>query len=315
VPSVDAGLSGLKDGVKVPEPVGLPETSIAVGQEAVVPPVRVPAHVPEAALPALPEHVPAGLHAPVQPVHEPALVGAEHAGEHASGGDGGGGAGSTGHGVGHDSTNGADPDNSAHQAGSGDHPGSSGAGHGASGVEPTPGGIHSDIVDPTQHLGPSEIDHSQPGGHLIPDSYDPRGGLTQDEFLARHWNPGKVNWDGSFGGWDYPPHDGFDVTPGAPPPHAVDLPQGYRFDRFGGTSGDFVSPEGTAFPARGIPPDSLNKPYHLYELIRPFDDLSGRPIVGRIAEAFEQPGGSVQFKLPKSVQWLLDNDYIKEVRP
>jgi hypothetical protein len=77
VPSVDAGLSGLKDGVKVPEPVGLPETSIAVGQEAVVPPVRVPEHVPEAALPALPEHVPAGLHAPVQPVHEPALVGAD----------------------------------------------------------------------------------------------------------------------------------------------------------------------------------------------------------------------------------------------
>lgn len=243
--------------------------------------------------------------------------------ETAGGGrDGAGSGGDRGSGGGGDDAGAAGASRAADDGGSGGgrtgDDGDPGAGRadGADPADPAPGAGEPRVVDPMEHLGPAEIDRARPGGDLVPASYDPFGGLTRDEFLARHWDSAKVNdWDKSVGGWDYPPNEGFDVSPGAPDPRAVDLPEGYRFDRFGGTGGEYVSPEGTSFPARALPPDSLSKPYSVYELIRPFDDVSGRPVAGRIAGAFEQPGGGLQFKLPRPVQWLLDNGYIAEVRP
>nr|WP_169513485.1 TNT domain-containing protein [Agromyces italicus] len=158
------------------------------------------------------------------------------------------------------------------------------------------------------------VDHSRPGGHLFPDGFDPLGGLRADEFATKHWDPDAEQWDGSLGGWRYPPDNGFDTSPGVPPPlELTELPTGFKFDRFGDPEGSYVSPEGTPFPERALPPDAVLKDYHVYKLVKPFDDSSGYPVGGAIAAEFEQPGGGTQIKLPKNVAWLEENDYIEEV--
>lgn len=165
-------------------------------------------------------------------------------------------------------------------------------------------------------LGPAEIDHAAPGGDLAPANYDRFGGESPSQFVEKYWDADHLNeWDGSRGAWHYPPQDGFDTAPGVPAPRAVELPAGYRFDRFGGPAGDFVAPEGTGFAERALPPDSLAKPYHVYELMKPFDADSGAPLAGRAAAWFEQTGGGIQFKLPRSVEWLIDHGYLREVVP
>lgn len=166
-------------------------------------------------------------------------------------------------------------------------------------------------IDPHTRLGPDVVDHSRPGGDLIPQDYDRFGALSKDEFLDKHWDADHVNsWDDTTGSWRYPDNDGFTGTPLVDEP-----PAGTRFDRFGGESGDFVADEGTPFGDRALPPDSLGKDYHLYETTKPFDDASGYPTVGSTAPAFEQPGGGIQYKLPRSVQWLREHGYIQEVAP
>lgn len=168
------------------------------------------------------------------------------------------------------------------------------------------------VVDPHAHIGPEVIDHARPGGNLISRDYHRFGDLSEEEFLDKHWDPEKVNaWDGSRGNWRYPEHDGF----AGPSREVQDVPTGFRMDRFGGEGGDFVSPSGTPFEQRALPPDSLGKDYHNYELVKPFDAESGYPRVGKVAPAFEQEGGGIQLKLPKSVQWLRDNGYLREVQP
>lgn len=159
------------------------------------------------------------------------------------------------------------------------------------------------------------VDRTKPGGNLFPEDFDPWGGLTYEQYIAKHWNPEAPQWDGSLGGWKYPDNDGFDTSPGAQPRTTItDMPVGTtRFDRFGGTGGEYVSPPGTPFPERGLPPDSVVKEYHVYKLEKEFDDFSGYPEGGSIAPAFEQPGGGYQIKLPKSIFWLLKHGYISEV--
>jgi len=165
------------------------------------------------------------------------------------------------------------------------------------------------------YLDPGVIDHAQPGGNLISNSYDPLNGLSKADFIARYWNRDSVNYDGSLGGWRYPPNEGFDESPGISLPKATDLPVGFQFDRFGEGWGSFVSPVGTTFEGRGLPPDSAVKDYHVYETMKPFDGVSGYPVMGTAAKAFEQNGGGIQIKLPHSADWLVEFGYIKAVRP
>ena len=168
------------------------------------------------------------------------------------------------------------------------------------------------VIDPGRFLKP-KIDPAAPGGALFPKDYDPLGGLAPDEFLTKYWNPDKVDRDGDRGGWNYPPDEGFDHSPGVPPPEVVKgMRPGDTFDRFGNPTGAYVSPEGTSFPERALPPQSAELDYHSYELAKPFDTKSGFPTEGTVAPAFGQPGGGTQIKLPKKVEWLIEHGYLKE---
>lgn len=152
-------------------------------------------------------------------------------------------------------------------------------------------------------------------GHLgeILRGYDRYGGLTKQEFLARYYPGGQPAW---------PPHNGFDG-----PPVRRTLQPGEQLDRFGPTHGRYLSPDGTPYPQRAIPPTNLNPlardlDLHRYVVTKPLDVYEGP-----IAPAFGQPGGAVQqfvdgsllgLDLPPgtrvNVQWLIDNGYLA-VRP
>lgn len=144
-----------------------------------------------------------------------------------------------------------------------------------------------------------------PGRAPIPDDFDPYGGLTREEYLRRHW-------DFEEGGWRYPDDSGFDMSPDAPR-FSSSLMIGQRFGRFGGEFGKYVSPLDVPLPQRSLPPDALLKEYHQYEVVRSLDAESGLADVGLIAPAFEQPGGGIQIKLPRSVDWLVAHGYLRRI--
>jgi RHS repeat-associated protein len=89
----------------------------------------------------------------------------------------------------------------------------------------------------------------------------------------------------------------------------ITLTPGMVIDRFGGSSGGFVSPAGTPFGQRALPASSYNKDYHQYMLKKPIDGVRTGP-----AEPwFGQPGGGTQYQLPKSVQDHINNGDLVEI--
>ena len=91
-------------------------------------------------------------------------------------------------------------------------------------------------------------------------------------------------------------------------PERVTLQPGTLLDRYGYEGGSFVSPEGVPYAQRSLAPGTEAKPYHVYEVVKPIEGLGGQS-----APWFDQPGGGIQYKLPKTIQELLDGKFIKEV--
>ncbi|MFO0014847.1 MAG: glycohydrolase toxin TNT-related protein [Planctomycetota bacterium] len=115
--------------------------------------------------------------------------------------------------------------------------------------------------------------------------------------------PNNPRWYNPDGSPRWPPNDGFHGIP-----KNITLAPGTRIDRYGGESGKFVSPAGTPYEARALPHGSDQKPYKVYEVLKPIDVKAGE-----IEPWFGQPGMGEQFKLDKSIQDLLDQGYIREV--
>lgn len=92
-------------------------------------------------------------------------------------------------------------------------------------------------------------------------------------------------------------------------PEKSNIQTGTLIDRYGYDTGHFASPKGTSFEARSLAPGTENKPYSVYEVIKPIDTLQGT-----IAPYFDQVGMGIQYKFDKSIQELLDLGYLKEVK-
>ena len=69
----------------------------------------------------------------------------------------------------------------------------------------------------------------------------------------------------------WPPNRGF-----ASAPVKQTLKSGTRIDRYGYEGGSFLSPEGTPYGARSLAPGSANKPYNVYEVLKPFNVDAGK---------------------------------------
>jgi len=145
-------------------------------------------------------------------------------------------------------------------------------------------------------LGPKRLPTRGLLGNIL-EGYKRLGGLTAEEFLDKWWNPAL---DSGQGDWNYPPDDGFahDARGGVlAAPLLLQSGRNLMLDRFGAEAGRFLSPAGTKYGKRAIPPSSLNTidprypyDYHLYRLAK---DVT--VCAGPAAPAFEQPGEGAQY--------------------
>jgi len=91
-------------------------------------------------------------------------------------------------------------------------------------------------------------------------------------------------------------------------PEKLTIQPGTRIDRYGHPGGTFVSPEGVPVPNRSLAPGTTDKPYNVYEVLKPLDAQGGKA-----APWFGQPGGGTQFELGQSIQDLIDGGFIRKV--
>lgn len=108
-------------------------------------------------------------------------------------------------------------------------------------------------------------------------------------------------------GW--PPNNGFhgNLGPHGNPGVTV-LKPGTLVDRFGFDGGEFVAQNGTAIGQRSLAPGTTDKPYSVFE-------VTSRLIVqgGPSEPWFGQPGMGLQYRLPASVEDLLNAGYLRRV--
>ncbi|EWM15692.1 hypothetical protein KUTG_05996 [Kutzneria sp. 744] len=89
----------------------------------------------------------------------------------------------------------------------------------------------------------------------------------------------------------------------------IELPQGVEVDRFGQPDGNLTYAGGTPFPLRSLVPEWIGRPYHVYRLQQPVQALAGVAVPW-----FGQPGGGTAYLLPKSIDELLADGTLVEVR-
>lgn len=109
------------------------------------------------------------------------------------------------------------------------------------------------------------------------------------------------NYIDSNGNIIWPPNDGFDSTP-----NNITLEPGTRLDRYGNNSGNFVAPQGTPYSQRSLFPTSEHLSYKVFEVVKPINNV----LSGRAVPWFNEIGGGIQYKLPLSIQELIDSGYI-----
>lgn len=148
-------------------------------------------------------------------------------------------------------------------------------------------------------LGPEQLPTTGPAGSVtaaiaqITAGYDRFGDLTEARFLTTYWSPT---------GWTYPPDGGFAHGPNKKPiHHSLTLTPGAKafIDRFGLGIGTYLSPAGTSYAKRALPPQNLDTypstptyryNYHLYKIVKPF-----KVDAGPIAPWFGQKGEGLQY--------------------
>ena len=169
---------------------------------------------------------------------------------------------------------------------------------------------HGTLAD--QYAPPAEVPADI--RHLVSDPEAPYGRGSDGEPYTR------AEWEERYMGPDnrpiYPGNDG--AVPGSRVSYtdmeAFRRDYGDTIDRFGGSGGAYLSPEGVLFEQRALPGGNLNAGYHVFRLT---DELPpGVHIeVSEVAPAFGQPGGGIQLQFVDdvdgvlSVEQLLSNDY------
>ena len=80
-------------------------------------------------------------------------------------------------------------------------------------------------------------------------------------------------------------------------------------DRYGNAYGRYVSPAGTPYEQRSLPYVENQKLYRRYKVRKTIHHMTE----GKIAAAFYQVGGGIQYELPKSIRALLKSGHLEEV--
>ena len=109
--------------------------------------------------------------------------------------------------------------------------------------------------------------------------YDSLGvNAASERGTSKYYNPdGSPIW---------PPNRGFDGNP-----TKVILEPGTLIDRYGYDGGTFVSPKGTSYTERALPIGTDQKPYTVFEVVKPIEVQAGK-----IAPWFGEKGGGIQYE-------------------
>lgn len=84
---------------------------------------------------------------------------------------------------------------------------------------------------------------------------------------------------------------------------------GALFDRYGSRDGVYVGEYMTPYEQRSLPYIEDDCFCEAYRVVKPISGVTE----STTSKAFDQPGCGTQYKLPYSVQWLLDNWYIEVI--
>lgn len=66
----------------------------------------------------------------------------------------------------------------------------------------------------------------------------------------------------------------------------------------------------TPYPMRALPPGSNQKPYTIYRVLKPIDNVAA----SKIMPWFGEIGLGAQYELPKSVKLYIEAGYLEEVK-
>lgn len=111
-------------------------------------------------------------------------------------------------------------------------------------------------------------------------------------------------YDQGTGAIQWPPNEGFSGSP-----KTITLKKGRRIDRYGYNGGTFTSPEKTGYENRSVAPGTNLRPYNVFKVVKEIEGVKA----GNIAPWFDEPGGGIQYKMPRSVQDLLDGGFLERV--
>ena len=84
---------------------------------------------------------------------------------------------------------------------------------------------------------------------------------------------------------------------------SITLPVGTLVDRYGYSGG-------TPYPMRALPPGSNQKPYTIYKVLKPIDNVAA----SRIMPWFGEIGLGTQYELPKSIKSYIESGHLEEVK-
>ena len=91
---------------------------------------------------------------------------------------------------------------------------------------------------------------------------------------------------------------------------SITLPVGTLVDRYGYPGGIFVSPVGTPYPMRALPPGSNQKPYIIYRVLKPINNVAAC----KVMPWFGEIELGTQYELPKSVKSHIESGHLEEVK-
>lgn len=115
----------------------------------------------------------------------------------------------------------------------------------------------------------------------------------------------------------YPENDGFDLTHkesnGSYKMHCT-LKQGTRLIRYGSEMGSYTAPFGSQYCELGLPWEQDTIEFHEYIVIA--DEIYVKCIVlrGKVAPAFDSPGGAIQYIHPNSILLEIKKNKLRRIK-
>ncbi len=88
----------------------------------------------------------------------------------------------------------------------------------------------------------------------------------------------------------------------------VTLEPGTIIDRYGYDTGSFVSPYGTSYTQRALPPGTNLKPYSVFEVVKPLNVKSGE-----VKPWFGEEGHGIQYMFNQPIYKLLENGTLRRI--